>query len=337
MVKRLPTGLQRLSVPEIKQIGGRAGRYRPASATGSTSDKSNIGYVTSLEEVDLPYIKEAMGTEPPPLRAAGIIPPDFVFQNMASYFPRGVPFDYLIKRLVEIAQVKRPFFMCDGESIFETSQIIDSVKGLRLQDKLTFMAAPMSARDPEEYDTFVAFLECVANHSRGRLLDIRQFNLAVLEKPVSADKEYMHDLENLHRAIIVYSWLSLRFGGVYTDRTLASHVKELVEQRMVRALTEFSANKKLRKDASLRRQIALQKQMQEKSRMGLDADSHDPNAEAEKMQEGSATENTADDSTEESSTTSDYDMMEEEDSGDSPESESVEGRSSEDLKSAMSQ
>ena len=63
--------------------------------------------------------------------------------------------------------------------------------------------------------------------------------------------------------MILYAWLSFRIGGVFTDRTLAAHVKELVEERMVRALTEFSANKKLRKDASLHRQIAFQKQLQE--------------------------------------------------------------------------
>lgn len=278
-----------------------------------------------------------METDPPPLHAAGIFPPEFVFQNMAAYFPRGVPFEYLTKRLVEVARLSKLFFMCDPDSQLENAEIVDRVKGLRLQDQLTLMAAPMSGKAIDQHDTFVAFAECVAEHSRGRLLEIKHLNLAVLEKPVSADKEYMHDLENLHRAIILYSWLSLRFGGVYTDRTLASHVKELVEQRMVRALTEFSANKKLRKDASLRRQIAFQRQLAEQQRLGLDAKAEDPTAEVDATLVASAAENTADDSTEDSSTTSDYDMLEDEISEDSPETESLEGSPSESSKSAMSQ
>lgn len=318
LIKRLPTGLQRLSVPEIKQIGGRAGRYRSASSKASAPDETNVGLVTSLEEVDLPYIKEALRTEPPPLRAAGIIPPDFVFQKFAAYFPRSVPFEYLIKRLIEITQVNPPFFMCDAVGQLENAGIIDTVHGLRLQDQLTLMAAPMETKDPSQRDVTCAFADCVAENSRGRLLDIPNLNLEILEQPVSSNKDYMHSLESLHKAIILYSWLSFRFGGTFTDRTLASHVKELVEERMVRALTEFSANKKLRKDASLRRQIALQKQMLSQERINFDVNANS-NEEGEQMQERFAGEEPAEDSTEGSSTAPDIDLVEEESSGASSE------------------
>lgn len=313
MIKRLPTGLQRLSVPEIKQIAGRAGRYRSANSKASAPDESNVGFVTSLEEVDLPYIREALRTEPPPLRAAGIIPPEFVFQKFAPYFPRSAPFEYLIKRLIEIAQVNPPFFMCDADGQLKNAQIIDSVRGLRLHDQLTLMAAPMETKDPSQRDVTRAFVDCVAENSRGQLLDIPNLNLEVLERPVSSNKDYMHSLENLHKAIILYSWLSFRFGGTFTDRTLASHVKELVEARMVRALTEFSANKKLRKDASLRRQIALQKQL---LAQGIKFDMNaNPNEEGEQLQEHLTGDEPPEDSAEDLDTAPDLDLVEEESSG----------------------
>ncbi|KAL1962895.1 hypothetical protein VTN77DRAFT_9073 [Rasamsonia byssochlamydoides] len=273
LVKRLPTGLVRLSVPEIKQIAGRAGRYRAANETGPDrgSDSPNIGLVTSLEEVDLPYIQQAMSFEPPPLTAAGVYPPDPVFQHFSNYFPPGVPFQYLIKRLLSVSQVHPLFFMCDPVSQLEAAEIIDSVPGLSIEDQLVFMAAPVYARDPAVQRVCRAFARCVAEHSGGRLLDIPELNLEILEQPVSGKKEYLHELESLHRSIILYSWLSYRLGGVFTDRTLAGHVKELVEERMVRALTEFSANRKLRKDASLRRQIALQRQIHEQKRLLAEA------------------------------------------------------------------
>jgi ATP-dependent RNA helicase SUPV3L1/SUV3 len=261
LVKRLPGGLQQLTVPEIKQIGGRAGRYRPAGAKESPNDKSNVGLVTSLEEIDLPSIQLAMNTEPPPLRAAGIIPPNVVFEQLSAYFPKEVPFEYLIKRLNEISAINPLFFMCDNKGQLENAEIIDTTNGLRVADQLTFMAAPMDTKTQTAREITAAYADCVAENNRGRLLDIPHLNLEVLERPVSGNKDYLHELESLHKAIILYSWLSFRFGGVFTDRTLAAHVKELVEQRMVRALTEFSANKSLRKDASLKRQIALQKQL----------------------------------------------------------------------------
>lgn len=257
-----------MTVPEIKQIGGRAGRYRPAGAKGSSDDGSNVGLVTSLEEVDLPLIQMAMNTEPPPLRAAGIFPPNVAFEQLSAYFPKTVPFEYLIKRLTEISAINPLFFLCDNKDQLSNAEIIDTTNGLRIADQLTFMAAPMDTKSQSSREITAAFADCVAENSRGRLLDIPQLNLEILERPVSGNKEYMHELESLHKAIILYSWLSFRFGGIFTDRTLASHVKELVEQRMVRALTEFSANKSLRKDASLKRQIALQKQLHREKTIG---------------------------------------------------------------------
>lgn len=317
MIKRLPGGLQRLSVPEIKQIGGRAGRYRPAGVTDDSEDGANVGLVTSLEEVDLPYIVKAMGTEPPPLRAAGIVPTDATYKKFAAYFPRSTPFEYLLRRAGEIAQLSPLFFMCDAKDQLANAEIIDNVTGLRLQSQLTLMAAPMDTRTTAGYDAISEFADCVAENSSGRFLDMTALRLEVLQDPVSGDKGYLHELENLHKAIILYSWLGFRFGGVFTDRTLAAHVKELVEERMIRALTEFSANKKLRKDASLRRQIALQKQLLEKGEIDFedDAESQGKEREAEEGSSGlptplSETEMTEAESSESSNTDFEADLDE---------------------------
>lgn len=272
MIKRIPGGFKRLTVSEIKQIGGRAGRYRSAAQTGNqNNEEENVGYVTSLESVDLPYIRAALSEEPPPIATAGIFPPEPVFHKFAAYFPRSVPFGYIIDRLLEVSQVSPLFFMCDADGQQENTEIIDAVDGLRIDDQLCLMAAPLFLRDSTGWCAARAFAICIASHTNGRLLDIPELNLEALEKPVSGDKQYLQELESLHKSIILYAWLSFRIGGVFTDRTLAAHVKELVEERMVRALTEFSANKKLRKDSSLRRQIALQKQIQEQNQIMSDA------------------------------------------------------------------
>jgi ATP-dependent RNA helicase SUPV3L1/SUV3 len=269
-VKRIPGGLVRLSVPEIKQIGGRAGRYRSAAQQNSDGNQGtgdNVGYVTSIEEVDLPYIREAMTVEPPPITAAGLNPSDSHFEKFAAYFPPNVSLEYTIKRLWEVSQVHPLFFMCDYRTLVENAEVIDAVSGMQIADQITFMAAPIHGRESEGREVAVAFAQCVAEHSNGRLLDIPGLNLEILEEPVSGNKDYLHQLESLHKSVILYSWLSFRFGGIFTDRTLAFHVKQLVEERMVRALTEFSANKKLQKNASLLRQIALQKQLREQQQL----------------------------------------------------------------------
>ncbi|PGH26832.1 hypothetical protein AJ80_01412 [Polytolypa hystricis UAMH7299] len=268
VVRRLPTGLQRLTVPQIKQIGGRAGRYRTAAQDAAETGKkgaaphSNIGFVTSLEDVDLPYIQEALQSEAPPIVAAGLLPPDNLVRNFSQHFPPKTPFAYILRRMHDISQTSSHYFLCDIKDQCEISGIIDGIKGLNTPDKLIFMAAPANTRDVGFNFIVRGFARCVAENKSGSLLKIPELPLEILDVPVSGEKDYLRALETLHRALVLYLWLSYRCGGVFTDRALATHTKSLVEANLDRALTEFSANTKLRKASSLRRQIALIKQME---------------------------------------------------------------------------
>lgn len=257
-VKGRPT---RISIPEIKQIGGRAGRYRAANETGKRSEKEeNVGLVTSLDDVDLPFIQRALEFTPPPLKAAGVIPSDAMFYRVASYFPRDVSLRFLVNRVFSLCQLHPLFFMCQPRSQLEVAGFLDRCDRMSIEDQIIFMAAPMNDRDQALAACARGYVRCVANNTSGRLLDIQEMNLEILEEPVSGQKDYLNELESLHKSLILYLWLSYRMGGIFTDRTLASHVKEMVEERMMRALTEFSANPKLRRDALRRRQILLSKQ-----------------------------------------------------------------------------
>lgn len=273
LIKRGNMGLHRLTIPEIKQIGGRAGRYLAANEKVSDlkSREPNIGLVTSLEDVDLPYIREALDYEPPPLRAAGAMPNDTVFQRISRYFPYDVSFKYLINRVMAMVEVHPLFFLCKTRSQLEIAGVLDKCHDLSIDDRLIFMAAPIADRDTILVNAAKGFVRCVATNTCGRLLDIPELNLHVLEAPVSGAKEYMNELESLHKSLILYLWLSYRTGGIFTDRTLATHVKEMVEERMMRALAEFSSNKKLRIAASARQKIMMEQQQAEQQRMLADA------------------------------------------------------------------
>ncbi|EED22133.1 mitochondrial ATP-dependent RNA helicase Suv3, putative [Talaromyces stipitatus ATCC 10500] len=261
LVKGGKNGLSRISIPEIKQIGGRAGRYRAANETDPRdSEEENVGLVTSLEDVDLPFIKQALEFDPPPLTAAGVIPTDAMFYRVASYFPPDVSFKFLVNRVCSVSRVHPLFFMCKARSQLEAAEILDRCDRMSIEDQLVFMASPLGKRDPALLASAKGFIQCVARNTSGRLLDIPELNLEILEAPVSGSRDYLNELESLHKSLILYLWLSYRMGGIFTDRTLATHVKGMVEERMMRALTEFSANAKLRKDASRRRQILLSKQ-----------------------------------------------------------------------------
>jgi hypothetical protein len=78
-----------------------------------------------------------------------------------------------------------------------------------------------------------ALARCVADQSGGKLLDIKEIKLELLDQPVDVEnKEYLRELENLHCALTLYLWLSYRFAGVFRSQALAFHVKSLLEERI---------------------------------------------------------------------------------------------------------
>ncbi|KAK2737668.1 RNA helicase [Myotisia sp. PD_48] len=249
ITKRLPGGVRKLSVSELKQIGGRAGRYRSAahSDTSQASEAENVGLVTSLEDGHLPYIRYAMSSDAEPLKAAGLLPSDSIIEEFARLFPPDTPFGYAYRRMEELVQTSEHFFICKVEGLDSRASILDDVKGLSVLDKIVFMNAPLQSNNAEMVKVAKQFARCVAENRSGALLDIPGLNIEILDQKVSSDKEYMRSLEAIHRNLILYLWLGYRFGGVFTDRTLATHAKELVEIKMDRVLTEFSANAKLNK------------------------------------------------------------------------------------------
>ncbi|KAK2807480.1 RNA helicase [Onygenales sp. PD_10] len=267
VVKKLPSGFTRLTVSEIKQIGGRAGRYRVANHKSGTDQKkeTNIGFVTSLESVDLPFIQQALASEPDPIHAACLIPSDHIIQQFAAHFPLGTPFSYIVQRLCSMVEVDPNFFLANTSSMWKALEIIDDISGLTVEDRILFMHAPIDGRNVQVQKVAKAFARCIAQNKSGDLIEIPEIPFDVLDRPVSGDKEYLSSLEILHRALLLYLWLSFRAGGVFTNRELATHVKELVEVKMDRALTEFSANRQLQKATSLRRQFALLKQQMQRS------------------------------------------------------------------------
>jgi ATP-dependent RNA helicase SUPV3L1/SUV3 len=250
----------RVPIAQVKQIAGRAGRYRTAvqdirdtqmksstaGPTASSPSSENVGLVTTLHAIDLPYIQDAMSAEAPPLTAAGIQPPAEVVKRFASYFPPSTPFRFILKRLFDSSSIHNRNFISNNQEQLVTADAIEDIKELSITDRYTISLCPVNLRDESMRPILRAFARCVAGRSGGGFLDIPELNLEILDLPVSGNRDYLHQLEVLHKAIGLYCWLSFRFRGVFTNQAMAMYTKELVERQIERGLSEFSANKKLR-------------------------------------------------------------------------------------------
>ncbi|GME21870.1 ATP-dependent RNA helicase suv3 [Neofusicoccum parvum] len=165
-----------LTIPHLKQIAGRAGRYKSAHDANQEAERASKGSDTS----DIP-----------------------------------------VTTLDAIASQSHS-------------------KGLSVLDRITFCAAPATIKSPKDRQILFNLAKCVAEQKNGNLLDIEGFDWSLLDRPATANRTYLQSLESLHKAIVLYLWLSYRFSGVFSTRALAFHAKSLVEQAIEATLTEFT-------------------------------------------------------------------------------------------------
>lgn len=237
-------GFRQLSVPEIKQIGGRAGRFRTAAQemSGDTS-KPLPGLVTSLEDEDLGLVSQSLAKEAPPLLSAGIMPPSSVIERFASYFPPRTPISFVLARLREMSRLSPQFHLCDFSTALDIAEIIKPFD-LSISDRCVFLNVPVNLRDHKQVLSLQAFAQCVAELGSGHLLDFDIIDLDVLDelRPQTRAEQphYLHRLESLHQTITTYLWLSYRYQGVFQSQALAFKVKSIVEARIADHLEQLN-------------------------------------------------------------------------------------------------
>ncbi|KAK0718305.1 hypothetical protein B0T26DRAFT_712765 [Lasiosphaeria miniovina] len=253
-------GHRSLTVSEIKQIGGRAGRYKTARGEIADAEKAkskaaasqsngdagpvvvaaqsppahikSIGYVTSLLEEELPAIQEAFKSTAKPLKRAGIMPPSFLIEKFAATFSPKTPLSFILTRLRELSRVSELFEICQLKDTVAIADFIHEFD-LTMQDRCIFLSAPCELRTPSQVRTLKAFARCVAELKGGHLLDIPEIDLDAL---LPTRTPNLTQLEGLHKDITLYLWLSYRFRGIFTSQHLAFHVKSLVEAKINEAL-----------------------------------------------------------------------------------------------------
>lgn len=237
---------RQLRVPELKQIGGRAGRYRTArqemkGAAGTDAPPPSIGLVTSLDSEDLPSVQEAFTKNAEPLKTAALFPPVFIIERFFSYFPPETPLSFILSRLRELAKLSGHFHMADFNAHLLVSDAIQDIP-MSIYDRCVFLTIPVSLRDFKQTEVLRSLAKCVGTMTSGHLLDIEDLDLDILdaERGSIDGHRYLTRLEALHKALTMYLWLSYRYQGVFQSQPLAFHTKALVEEKITEYLDHLS-------------------------------------------------------------------------------------------------
>ncbi|KAI0150477.1 P-loop containing nucleoside triphosphate hydrolase protein [Xylariaceae sp. FL1272] len=247
--KRDSTSYRPLSIPEMKQIGGRAGRYKTArqamqsdslasiqieNTTATTKPKDGQpGLVTALEDEDLAVLIGAFKTEPEQLKTAGIQPPVNVIERLSTYFPPNTPLSFILTRLRDVGKISSNYHYCTTGEQLNIADLIQPFP-MSIYDRCVFLNAPVALRDKKGCNVLQAFARCVSKMEGGDLLTIAEVELEILDvDPTQSNAaDLLNKLEALHKSITLYLWLSYRFSGVFTSQRLAFHVKDIVEDRI---------------------------------------------------------------------------------------------------------
>ncbi|KXX76115.1 ATP-dependent RNA helicase suv3, mitochondrial [Madurella mycetomatis] len=268
-------GHRLLNVPEIKQIGGRAGRYRTAAQEISgTESKPVPGVVTALDDEDLLVVQKAFETEAAQIETAGVFPPPAVIERFHSYFPPRTPTTFVLARLREMARLSDWFQLCDFRVAFDIADAIQKYD-LSISDRCVFLHVPINFKDENQVEALKAFAKCVAEMGSGHLLDFDEIDLDVLEAPrpttAAEQGQHLHRLESLHMIITMYLWLSYRYQGVFQSQNLAFRVKEMVEAKINEHLENVSFVPEIQRYRRHKmRMLAAEQEQKEKQFLGTD-------------------------------------------------------------------
>ncbi|KAG5721392.1 hypothetical protein E4T56_gene12928 [Termitomyces sp. T112] len=243
-----------LSISQTKQIAGRAGRY------GLHGNDQPGGYVTALLPDDISHIQKAVDAIPTPLKTARIgisstsffafslaLPPNSSTKTILSAY-------YYISRIPAILRQQK----INLKYVEPLCNFIDArMANMPARDTIMFLLAPIPLRDVAALEVVQKFLRAYQDemsvdlweHLEGSSLVAALDGVERLhaeDNTESVTSVMIAQLESLHRAVMIYMWMTFR-------RPMAWHcVKEVAVLKLrlekaldwgLRALTKLQPGK----------------------------------------------------------------------------------------------
>lgn len=224
--------MRKLTVSEIKQIAGRAGRY------GSSFP---VGEVTCLDRHDLPLLHSSLNSPSPILERAGLFPTfDLLYMYSRLNLKSGLY--QILEHFLENAKLSANYFITDCEELLKVAAVIDELP-LGLHDKYLFCISPVDMSDDISSQGLTQFAQ---NYSKNGLVRLREiFTPGTLEVPKTP--KALKELESIHKVLDLYVWLSYRLEESFPDRELASSQKDICSLLIEEFLERFGWQKPMPK------------------------------------------------------------------------------------------
>ncbi|KAI7817086.1 P-loop containing nucleoside triphosphate hydrolase protein [Gamsiella multidivaricata] len=182
-----------LSLTQLKQIAGRAGRFGTDYA---------VGQVTTLAQGDIPTLKRALAIPMIEINRAAIQATPEMIEEFSVQMP-GAPFSHVLRMFEMMSRNSPLFFPALYRNMIATAEIIDKIE-MPVRERIPFIAAPIQLRNPAVVDAAVKMAGAVGA-SKPITVD------EVVHVPAEGSREEenldLGKLESSHRIIMLYLWL----------------------------------------------------------------------------------------------------------------------------------
>ncbi|WP_084440645.1 helicase-related protein [Acetobacter nitrogenifigens] len=195
-----------LSVQEVKQIGGRAGRY----------GKHEDGVVAVLADAGSPrFIRDRLAAAPePPEELRPLVQPDAdIVRAIAAEIGSDSLYGVLARIKRAVLRVDDPNYrLADMEQPFAIASALEGVEGLDLTQRWTYAMCPVDDRD----NGIRRLVGWAAEHASGQA--VPPPGTGRLPPPDRAGREELERAEKRHKRLVAWRWLALRFPDSYPNR-----------------------------------------------------------------------------------------------------------------------
>ncbi|MBE9604100.1 RNA helicase [Acetobacteraceae bacterium H6797] len=230
-------GQRALTSQEVKQIGGRAGRY----------GKHDEGTVAVLAGAGRPDFIETMLFQPPapPEELRPQVQPDAdIIKNVAAEI--GTDSLYGVLTRIKRAVLRRDdphYRLADMTQSMDIAAAIDGVAGLSLLDRWVYAMCPVDERD----NGINRLARWAVEHGAGR--PVRPPSAGRLPAPDRASGEELQRAEKIHKRLVAWRWLSLRFESAYPYREEAEQETAVLDDWIEQVLRVQRRNRTVTKAA----------------------------------------------------------------------------------------
>lgn len=229
------------------------------------------GVVTTLHKQDLPILREVLPLELPKIQLATLDVPYKTRADVALLLPPNTPYVDVLDHLNSLIQIPSNMRTSAFQDVVPLAEMLEPYRNtLTFHELHVFTSCPVNRRDPM---IISVFNNIIRQYSREglveidkaffdtrflSLLDLVEGTLAVLPPlppiigigrrvltpPIIVSS--LPQMESMHKALVMYIWLSFRLEVAFPERARANNLKLRVETVLDQCLARFPGLRNLK-------------------------------------------------------------------------------------------